>query len=160
MSSPTQRSLALLRGGGYHVGITEQWVPKAKIRRDLFGIFDLVAVHSGIPGVLGVQVCNVSDIYKRRVKIKMADVTPTWIAAGNRIEIHGWGKSKKWHEKRETYQVKILTVGVDDIPRPVDRPTKVDQERASAPPHGPGDEFRSHDYGVFKMRGCCMGRGS
>lgn len=58
MTSPTQRSLAHLRSLGYRVAVVERWNPHARIRQDLFGVLDLLAVRDG--EILGVQTTNAS----------------------------------------------------------------------------------------------------
>lgn len=47
MSSPTQRSLAVLRERGYIAQVVERWNPFARIRQDLFGVVDVLAVGNG-----------------------------------------------------------------------------------------------------------------
>ena len=63
MTSPTQRSLAHLRALGYRVAIVERWNPFARIRQDLFGVLDLLAVKDG--EILGVQVTSGSNVAAR-----------------------------------------------------------------------------------------------
>ena len=45
--TPTQRSLKYLREQGYTVAIVERWNAFAKIRQDLFGFIDLLAIKPG-----------------------------------------------------------------------------------------------------------------
>jgi hypothetical protein len=47
MSSPTQRSLRHMRDLGYLVAVVEHWNPHARIRQDLFGWIDLLAIRDG-----------------------------------------------------------------------------------------------------------------
>lgn len=42
--TPTQRSLKQLRLAGWLCAVTERWNPHVKIRQDLFGFADLIAV--------------------------------------------------------------------------------------------------------------------
>ena len=46
-SSPTQRSLKLMRERGYLCEITERWNPFAKIRQDLFHFVDVLCIKDG-----------------------------------------------------------------------------------------------------------------
>ena len=48
MSSPTARSLELLRELGYTAKVVEHWNQYAKIRQDLFGV-DILALKPGEP---------------------------------------------------------------------------------------------------------------
>lgn len=92
MSSPTQRSLKKLRDEGYKAAVTEHWNPFAKIRQDLFGIIDIVAVRAG--NTLGVQTTSYSNMSARVKKILGNEVYPDLKAAGWKIICHGWRKNK------------------------------------------------------------------
>lgn len=95
MSSPTQRSLALLRDRGYTAAVVERWNPFAKIRQDLFGCIDVVAVGNG--ETVGVQACHYSDVSKRAEKIANADAITAIRSAGWRVVVMGWHKVKgRW----------------------------------------------------------------
>ena len=92
MTSPTQRSLKFLRDQGYLVAVVEHWNHFARIRQDLFGIGDLLAVHPDDKPLL-VQVTS-TDVASRLRKVRAAPATPILLAAGWRIEVHGWRKLK------------------------------------------------------------------
>ena len=92
MKSPTELSLNFLKKQGYTVAVTEHWNPFAKVRMDLFHIIDIVAIKSGIPGVLGIQTTSKSNISARVNKSKQNSALLTWYKAGNNFKIHGWGK--------------------------------------------------------------------
>jgi hypothetical protein len=91
--SPTQRTLAYLRSLGYTATVTERWNSFAKIRQDLFGIVDVLALKPG--ETLAVQCCEASSISKRVAKIADHDSTPRIREAGWRLEVHGWTKGKR-----------------------------------------------------------------
>lgn len=99
--SPTQRTLKWLREDGFKVGITEKWNPHAKIRQDLFGFIDLVAVKSG-HGILGVQTTSGANHSTRRQKILESEEAHLWLACGGHIAVVSWakqgarGKRKVW----------------------------------------------------------------
>lgn len=96
--SPTQRSLAFLRGRGYMVAVVEKWNPHARIRQDLFGILDLVAIKEG--ETLGVQTTTLGNVSSRLDKITQSEATPILRDANWRIEVHGWRKLKTgWEPK-------------------------------------------------------------
>ena len=102
MSSPTQRTLKLLRSYGLHADVCEKWVPQAKKRRDLFGILDVVAI--GVldrqPVTIGVQATSGSNHSSRVKKLIEADTSAPWIAAGNRLQVMSWTKKKnRWHPR-------------------------------------------------------------
>lgn len=95
MSSPTQRTLKHLRDAGYPlVQVVERWNPHARIRQDLFGIIDVVAVGEDI---VGVQATSASNVSKRIAKITESPALPILRKAGIRVLVHGWRKVKgRW----------------------------------------------------------------
>jgi len=90
--SPTQRSLAYLREQGYLVAIVERWNPHARIRQDLWGWCDLLAIRKN--EVLAVQV-TASAVSERIRKIQESETVAAVRDAGIRIEVHGWRKNSK-----------------------------------------------------------------
>lgn len=92
MSSPTQRTLAALKAGGYTAQVVERWNPHARVRQDLFGFIDVLAIREG--EVLGVQACAGSSASARVKKIEEHEHLPAVRKAGIRIEVHAWRKLK------------------------------------------------------------------
>jgi hypothetical protein len=90
--SPTSRSLAMLRDEGYLAEVVERWNPHARVRNDLFGFIDILAVRDG--EVLGVQTTSGSNTAARIRKIAEHPNTPAVREAGIRIHVHGWRKLK------------------------------------------------------------------
>ena len=107
--SPTQRTLAMLRKDGWTAAVVERFNPHAKVRQDLFGFIDLVAVRPDHPGVLAVQACVTGDQSKRLAKIAEEPRARTWLAAGNPIQVIGWAK-RGARGKRKTWTVSITPV--------------------------------------------------
>lgn len=104
-TSPTQRSLAMLREEGWTVAITERWNPFAKIRQDLFGFIDLLAFRGNV--VLAVQTTSGDHVAERIAKIRTLQAAALWLESHNRkIVVHGWrkvgerGKRKLWDCRR------------------------------------------------------------
>lgn len=98
MPSPTQRSLMYLRAQGYRVAIVERWNPFARVRQDLFGVLDLLAVRDN--EILGVQTTSGSNVAARLAKIADAEAVPDLRRAGMRLEVHGWRKLKSGWQVR------------------------------------------------------------
>ena len=99
MRSPTQRSLKLLREQGWVVDIVERRV--GPVTKDLFGIFDLVAVHPEEGYVLAVQTTTSSHFASRRKKMEGSPHLDTWLRTGSVAELHGWVKrGATWHCRR------------------------------------------------------------
>jgi len=90
--SPTQRSLKYLRDEGYLVAIVEHWQPFARIRKDLWGWADLLAIKRG--EVLAVQVTS-EGVANRVAKITNSETIGRVREAGIRVEVHGWRKNAK-----------------------------------------------------------------
>ena len=94
--TPTQRSLAHLRSAGWQVAIVEHWNPFARIRQDLFGVLDLLAVRDGV--TLGVQTTSGSNVSVRVRKIAESETVPALREAGWLLHVHGWrkGANGRW----------------------------------------------------------------
>ena len=111
--SPTQRSLQKLRAAGYLVSVVERWNSYVKIRQDLFGWMDLLAVRGN--ETIGVQCTTMSHVGERAHKIIGQQSADLWLEGGTRrILIHGWrkigprGKRKVW----ECHEREIMRDGV------------------------------------------------
>jgi hypothetical protein len=91
MTSPTQRTLVRLRAAGYLAAVVEKWNVHARIRQDLFGFIDILAVREG--EVLGVQACSGSSVSARVHKIICHPNVAAVRKAGIRIHVHGWRKA-------------------------------------------------------------------
>lgn len=95
--SPTQRSLALLRSEGFIADVCERWVPGANVRRDLFGLGDILAFHPVRRVIMLVQTTTRSNLATRRKKADALKAMTGWTQSGGEIEFHGWKKVKgRW----------------------------------------------------------------
>ena len=94
--SPTARSLAHLRAQGWTVDVVERWIPGANIRRDCFGLFDLIAIRPG--ETMGVQVASGSNVAARIRKLTEHPDLAAVRSADWTITIHGWRQDRagKW----------------------------------------------------------------
>lgn len=120
MSSPTQRTLKLLRDAGYTAAVVERWQAHAHKRVDLFGFLDLVAIKGDLQGVLGVQATSGSNVAARLTKIGEISAAVDWLLAGNRLAVIGWRKvtaklksGKK--AKRKPWSPRIVRVWLDGV---------------------------------------------
>lgn len=130
MNSPTARSLSQLKKNGYIAAVVEKWNPYARIRQDLFGFIDIVAIQTveklqikddvedgilqvAMAGVTGVQTTSTPNMLARIKKILAIPEAKIWLQNGNRIIVHGWSK-KKTTGKRETYQLKERELTLND----------------------------------------------
>lgn len=103
--TPTQLSLRHLRGQGWPlVEVVERWNPHARIRQDLFGLLDIVAVDGdGVwATTLGVQTTSASNVSARVRKLRDAEATRVLLGAGWALIVHGWAKKGgRWVLARE-----------------------------------------------------------
>lgn len=98
MSTPTQRSLKLMRDRGYLSAVTERWNPHARIRQDLFGIVDVLCLGDDI---IAVQTTSASNVSARVRKIEDSEALPALRRVGIRVVVHGWRKVKGRWQVRE-----------------------------------------------------------
>ena len=106
-TSPTQRSLKLLRDEGFLVSVVEHWNPHARIRQDMFGCIDLVALGNG--QTIGVQTTSYSNMSARRNKIAENPALEEMSKSGWIVEVHGWkkGTNGRWSVKRVRITVEV-----------------------------------------------------
>lgn len=111
-TSPTARTLAHLRKQDFLAAVVERRLPYGFTTIDLFGFIDVVALD-GLPGLLGVQTTSQPHAAARVHKIaeECAEAARRWLAAGNRIEVHGWAKrGGRGERKLWTVSVRRLTL--------------------------------------------------
>jgi len=76
------------------VQVVERWNPYARVRQDLFGIIDVVAVGADI---VAVQTTTASNVSARVAKITESEALPILRKAGIRVRVHGWRKVRgRW----------------------------------------------------------------
>jgi len=118
MASPTARTLTLLRRRGFLADVVERWIPRANVRRDLFGFIDVAAIGAGLAGVLGVQATTMNHVAGRLAKARALHALKAWLAAGNRFEVWGWARrGKRWRVKIVSVQAEDLAAVVTEAPR-------------------------------------------
>lgn len=97
--SPTQRSLAEMRGRGYDCAVVEHWNPHVGIRQDMFGVWDIVCLK---PGAIVFLQCTTDDHIAHRVaKITEHDLIDTFRKCGARLLVQGWKKRAGRWQVRE-----------------------------------------------------------
>ena len=89
--SPTERTLKELRKRGYLAAVVERWNAFAKIRQDLFGLVDIIALRDG--ETLAVQTTSGSNVSDRVRKIGDSDKIGTIRKAGWRVVVWGWSRN-------------------------------------------------------------------
>lgn len=107
MSSPTSRSLKWLRDKGFEAQVVEKWNAFAKVRIDLFGWIDIVAVNGF--HIVGVQTTTLSNTKARLLKAKGNKALRKWMLGGGVLFLHGWAKKKgKW-------LVEVRQIAMEDL---------------------------------------------
>ena len=96
--TPTQRTLAALRQRGLTADIVERWLQYAGphgVRKDLFGIIDIIALDLE-RGVVGVQSCGQDwSSHWRKLVVEQSEATERWLMTpGTKLELWGWRKVK------------------------------------------------------------------
>lgn len=93
--SPTQLSLRWLRHEGWFAWVVEHWNSYARIRQDLWGFADVLALRD--EDVLAVQTTSYSNIAARVRKINDHPNVDVVRKAAIQIHVHGWRKvNGKW----------------------------------------------------------------
>ena len=105
--SPTQRTRKELHRLGIISQITEHWNPFAKLRQDLFGFIDILAIDSKNKKTIGIQCTSRANHNARKQKILDSVLAKEWLLCGNKIEVWSWGKLKKsgWTLKKEEISI-------------------------------------------------------
>jgi len=86
------------------VQVVERWNPYARVRQDLFGIIDVLAVGADI---VGIQATSNSNVSARVAKITESEALPILRKAGIRVLVHGWAKRKgRWTLREVDLSVK------------------------------------------------------
>lgn len=126
MISPTARTLRYCREElGWVVQVVEKWNPYARIRQDLFGCIDIVAIAGD--AIVGIQATSDANHASRVTKAMQEPRLRAWLAAGALFEVWSWGKKgpagkrKIWTPRREPLELKLMPQAV---------PAKVTEEAA------------------------------
>jgi hypothetical protein len=97
-TSPTARSLAECRKRGWIAQVVEQTIPRTFIKRDLFGIIDIVAITDA--GILGIQATSGTNHAARVAKARLEPRLTRWLEEGARFEVWSWAKRGNRGERK------------------------------------------------------------
>lgn len=106
MTSPTQLTLKRLRADGWMAAVVERWNQWSKIRQDLWGFVDIVAIRGD--DSLFIQCTTNDNVSKRIAKMKLL-ASPYMVhrPPNRRVEVWGWAK-KGQRGKRKTWEVRMV----------------------------------------------------
>jgi hypothetical protein len=109
MTSPTARTLALLRRRGFIAAPVERWLPGAGVRADVWGFGDVLAAQPRERVLLLVQATTLGHLAARLAKARARPELRAWLRAGGAFE--AWG----WCQRGGRWQVKVVAVRADDL---------------------------------------------
>ncbi len=89
-ASPTELSLRALRRDGWVAEVVERFNPHARVRNDLFGVIDILAIRGD--ETLGVQATSDSNVSARVRKIAESEHIAAIREAGWSVFVWGWKK--------------------------------------------------------------------
>jgi hypothetical protein len=92
LASQNARTIALYESKGYKCDIVESYNSFSRRKKDLFGIFDIVAIGNG--ETLGIQLTSKSNMSSRIKKITNSDFFTEIVRSGWRIIVIGWYKKE------------------------------------------------------------------
>jgi hypothetical protein len=90
LGSLNQRTIALYAEQGYKCEVVESYNAFTKRKKDLFGIFDVLAV--GNEQTIGIQITSKSNMSARIKKIQESEFLPELLRSNWRIVVIGWFK--------------------------------------------------------------------
>jgi hypothetical protein len=107
--TPQARAKRHYEALGYTVWIVERWIPQARRRIDLYGMFDLLAITCDM--TVGVQATTGAHVAERVAKMQACPHLATWCAALNReAHVIGFSKRKPRGAKRATWEHRLVNV--------------------------------------------------
>lgn len=92
LASLNQRTVALFESRGYKCDIVESYNAFTKRKKDLFGVFDILAIGNG--ETVAIQLTSKSNMSARVKKIANSDMLPTILESKWRIFVIGWYKKE------------------------------------------------------------------
>jgi hypothetical protein len=116
MSSPTSRSLQHAKKLGWHAQVVERWNQYARVRQDLFGCIDVLAIAGD--KLIGIQATSGNNHASRVAKALKEPRLRAWLAAGALFEVWSWakqgkaGKRKLWTLRREPLELSWRTTAM------------------------------------------------
>lgn len=115
-TSPTQRSLKLLKDTGWNAEVVERWIHAIMRKQDLFNCIDIVAIRFG--ELAGVQVTSGSNVSARIAKIKKEPMMVKWLEANGTLYVHGWREVVAYRKngkkaKRKRWECRVVPITLD-----------------------------------------------
>lgn len=102
--SPTQLTLKHWRSHGYLCAVVEKYNKFAKVRQDLFGCIDVLAVKDD--DMVGIQTTVMASVPARLQKLRLSENALRFISDHRTLIVEGWakrgarGQRKVWTGRR------------------------------------------------------------
>lgn len=126
--SMAAKTLAECRKRGWTAGVVEKWNSYVKIRQDLFGCIDIVALTPD--GILGIQTTDGTSHAKHVDKILAEPRAKKWVESGGRFELWSWSKrGDRGSRKLWTLRVENMAPALRELGQVSDGRTTVAGER-------------------------------
>ena len=116
-TSPTKRTLDLVRKEGFIASVVEKWNAYVKIRQDVFGFGDVLACNPDTGphrGLWLLQATTVAHHAERRAKILGIKEAQTFLKSGGRIAVVSWDKRgagrKLWTPRWEEITLDMFSI--------------------------------------------------
>jgi hypothetical protein len=90
LSSLNQRTIALFEERGYRCDTVESYNAFTRRKKDLFGLFDIVAIGKG--ETVAIQLTSKSNMSARVKKISNSEILPELLRSNWKIYVIGWFK--------------------------------------------------------------------
>ena len=90
MASLNQRTIALMEERGYICDIVESYNSFTRRKKDLFGIFDILAVGNG--ETVAIQLTSKTNMSTRIKKISNSEYLPEILRSNWKVKVIGWYK--------------------------------------------------------------------
>lgn len=108
MPSPTSLTLNRLRELGYIACPVERRIAAANIRKDAFGVGDVLAAHPIRREVLLVQATSADHVAHRLTKARAHPELAAWSRAGGLFQVWGWSRRAGW-------EVRVVELRAEDL---------------------------------------------
>jgi len=133
-TSPTARTLQLLRSEGWLPQVVERYLPHARVRQDFLGFADVLAIRPG-DGILAVQCTTSSHASNRLHKAQQLPALRTWLECGFRFEVWGWQmRGKRWTVHKEALTLEDSMISTRTLtPRPRSRRARRGERQQQLP---------------------------
>lgn len=117
MSKPANvgtKTCEVMRLRGFLIEACQVWNSWSGTRKDLFGLFDYMAVHPEARGIVGVQTSTMTNLSGHVRKAHEQPALVPWLASGGRFVLHMWAKPGHWVAEKRLWTLLEIELGLVD----------------------------------------------